>query len=259
MIRVCDIGAFLYCPRQAYLAIVLKAEEERTAELDAARVGHMVRRELSLRQSKLLPAVGSVEEAQAAFAAELKSIIADAPHTFRGQWRTGYGAHLPRIAGEAALEIANLAGEIEAMAEDMGFEEAVDYLTPLEVDCRLSSETLRISGVVDKIMWHGALVPVDVKTRGQPASSWTEDRIQLCSYGMLVEESSGTEAGYGLMDFVRHAKRQPVPFTESLREATLKARDGVEAILDGQIPDVCPHGNPERCRPCPQSGACYRI
>lgn len=258
MIRVCDIGSCIYCPRQAYLALVLKAEEERTPELDAARVGHMVRRELSLRQSKLLPTVGSVDEAEAAFAAELKSIIADAPHTFRRQWRTGYAAHLPRIAEEAAIEIANLAGELEAMAEDMGFEEAAGYLTPLEVDCRLSSETLRISGVVDKIMRHGALVPVDVKTSGPPASSWAEDRIQLCAYGMLVEESSGTEVGYGLMDFVRHAKRQPVLFTGSLREATLKARDDVEAILAGEIPDVCPHGNPERCRPCPLSGACYR-
>jgi len=259
MIRVCDLGAFLYCPRAVYITLVLQVKEGRTAELDAARVGHMVRKELSLRQSRTLPSVGSVVEAESAFAAELKSIIGDAPRIFRREWHEGYGAHLPRIADEVRGEITNLAEELDAMAEDMGFEEAVRHITPLAIDCRLASESLRLEGVVDKIMRYDTLVPVDVKTKGPPASSWTEDRIQLCAYGMLLEESSGAEVKYGLLDYVRQARRQPVPFTESLRAATLESRDGVEAILDGEIPEVCPHGEPERCRPCTLSGVCYRI
>jgi CRISPR-associated exonuclease Cas4 len=101
-------------------------------------------------------------------------------------------------------------------------------------------------------------VPVEIKTGVVSEFSWDGDRIQLCAYGMLLEEKFREKLPHGILEYTRVEERRPVLFTEKLRRQVIYARDAVLEILDGKNPGICPHGQPRKCEACALKDECYR-
>jgi len=156
-------------------------------------------------------------------------------------------------------ELAVLGDELKALVGDLGLKGALGYVTPWRTEYSVKSEALNLSGRVDKVMRRDTIVPVEVKTGSASEYGWEGDRIQLCAYGMLLEEKFSEKIPHGLIEYTRVQESRPVLFTEKLRRQVIYARDGVEAVLRGEVPDVCPHGQPKKCGACDLKDECYRI
>ncbi|MFH1055278.1 MAG: CRISPR-associated protein Cas4 [Candidatus Altiarchaeota archaeon] len=258
MIRASDLSRFTYCARLIYLYSVLGLEEEKTPERIRGVVGHAVRRELSMRQARLLGGIRSEEDVYHILCMELDSAFSDLPCIFAQEWSALHSILIPEVKAEVLAELDTLQKDLEAMVEDVGFERALKIVTPWRIEYNLKSDSLGLSGRVDKIMYNSGLVPVDIKTGVASELGWESDRIQLCAYGMLMEDKFSGNIPYGLLEYTRIAKRRPVLFTEELRRQVFDARDGVQEILEGAAPDVCPHGQPRKCESCNLRDECYR-
>ncbi len=258
MIRVSDLNRYVYCPRSIYLSNVLKVRVPESPEQGRGVVGHAVRRELSMRQARLLNKMKSVEDVDSMMKTELDAVLQDLPYIFAERWSESYGEFISSVRGEMMRELDCLRMELDAMVSDMGFEKALEYVTPWRTEYSVKSEELGLKGRVDKIMRRDSLEPVEIKTGVPHDFGWDGDRVQLCGYGMLLEERFGERIPHGFIEYTRAAERKPVLFTEKLRRQVIYARDSVKEILDGVVPDVCPHGIPQKCGGCVLKEECYR-
>lgn len=259
MINVSDLSRFLYCPRAVYLADVLGVRVPESCEQGRGVVGHFVRRELAMRQARLISKVQSVGDFDVVLRLELDAVVQELPHIFAGKWKPVYEAYLPGVRVELSAELDILGDELSAMVEGIGFDKALEYVTPWRTEYPVESKSLNLKGRVDKIMRTDSLVPVEIKT-GKPSDyGWEGDRVQVCGYGMLLEERFSHPVDYGVIEYTRDQGKKPVLLTEKLRRQVLITRDQLIEVLDGAAPPVCPHGQPKKCESCGLQDRCYSI
>jgi CRISPR-associated protein Cas4 len=259
MINVSDLSRFLYCPRAVYITQVLRIEAARTPEMGRGIVGHAARRELSMRQSRLVNRMETVSDVDDMLRKELDAIFKDMPFIFAAEWSRDFETFIPEIKAEMAVELDYLRDELSAMVEDMGFQRALAYVTPWKTEYSVRSDALNLAGRVDKVMRADGIVPIDIKTGKPPNHGWDGDRVQLCSYGMLLEEAFGEKIGHGVLEYARTAERKQVIFSEKLRRKVIDARDELLLVLEGDAVPVCPHGQPKKCEACSLKERCYRV
>ena len=259
MIRICDVADAVFCPRLVYLTRFLGFEAPLTEQRLRGLIAHAVRREFSMRQIRLISTMQCGGDVEAILRRELDLVTKDTPSILSDVWLPEYHVYLTEAASEVSSELDRLVCELSAMVEDMGFEAALEYVTPWGVDYKLSSESLNLSGRVDRIMRRETYIPVEVNTGQPPEHTWDSDRVQVCAYGMLLEEHLGCNIPYGLVEYTRIQEQRPVHLTSMLRNQVISARDVVAEILDGKTPPVCPHGNPKRCFGCSLNEQCYSV
>jgi CRISPR-associated exonuclease Cas4 len=99
----------------------------------------------------------------------------------------------------------------------------------------------------------GAPIPVEVKSRRRPAQPPRHHILQLATYCLLIEETSGSAPPHGLLHYADATLE--IPFTPELRRAVLQT---AEAIRRGRgAADLGrDHDDPARCRYCGVRHAC---
>lgn len=116
----------------------------------------------------------------------------------------------------------------------------------------VSSERLRLIGVVDALEERGEVYPVEYK-KGVCRENLSHD-VQLCAQAMALEEhlERGLERGY--IYYVASRARREVRFTEDLRALVENTVHRAAAILEaGEIP---PPLADNRCRGCALEARC---
>jgi CRISPR/Cas system-associated exonuclease Cas4 (RecB family) len=262
MISASELNSYCFCPRSIYLSKVLRIRPERTPAQARGLVSHAIRRELSLRQPKVLCRISDAAEIGPAFEREVERVLADVPHIYRNLLSgIGAEAYVAEVRAELLREFTVLSEKLTYLVEQFGFDEAVRLLTPKWVEYSVRSDSLMLSGRIDKVMAEDSLVPVEIKTGAVPTGVWEGDRIQTCAYVMLLEDalSLPEPIGVGFVEYTRVHERRPVQSTEGLRRRVIESRDAVAEILAGSIPDVCPHGSARKCDACGFKEQCYDI
>ncbi len=140
-------------------------------------------------------------------------------------------------------------------AHAMGTENRKDI--KMATSLMLKSKTLGITGVADVVEFHRTgrewqPYPVEYK-RGRPKAS-DADRIQLCAQALCLEEMLGVTIPEGALYYGKIRRRETVPFTVTLRQAT---RDTVAAVytLFSQVTRP-PPVNDNRCKACSLKETC---
>jgi CRISPR-associated protein Cas4 len=259
VIQVSELTRYLFCPRAYYLANVLQLESPKTPEMGRGIIGHAARRELSMRQAKILSGMGSVGDVDTMLRRELDAVLNDLPYIFAQKWSNEYVTFMPDVKIELTAELDMLRDDLSAMVEDMGFQKTLSYLTPWKTEYGVKSESLNLVGRVDKVMRTDTVVPVEIKTGKVSDKCFDTDRIQVCAYGMLLEEQLGQNISYGMLEYTRNQERRSVVLTEKLRRQVITTRDELIEVLEGLLPQVCPHGQPRKCTSCSYKERCYRI
>lgn len=261
-IQVSDLNAYCFCPRSVYLSRTLKIKPEVSDELSKGLVSHVVRREFSMRQSRLLEKVSDVDDIKDALVCELDRVLQEVPHIYRSML-AGIDCvrYLANIRLELLQEIGLIEDRLRLMVEEVGLEKAVEKITPWRVEYPVKSSTLKISGRVDRVMKNPSYVPEEIKTGSVPTGIWKGDRLQTCAYAMLLEDQLELNDSilFGFVEYTRVQEKRPVMTTERLRREVIQTRDAVFEILDGVIPEICPHGNKRKCNGCGYKGRCYDI
>ncbi|MBD3387503.1 MAG: CRISPR-associated protein Cas4 [Candidatus Altiarchaeales archaeon] len=259
VISVSDLSGFIYCPRSVYLSRVLGVVPPGSDPQGRGMVGHAIRRELSMRQAKLVRKIDSSEDVETILNSELEAVISDIPYIFSERWVEGYSKFIPEVRSEVQSEIQLLGEELSALISDLGFERALERVTPWKTEYILRSEALNMKGRVDKVMRADCFEPVEIKTGRVPDGVWDGDRVQLCAYALLLEERFKEGVSHGFVEYTRVQERRPVVFTEKLRRQVIHARDLLSELLDGGLPDICPHGQPRKCESCNLVDECYEV
>lgn len=123
-----------------------------------------------------------------------------------------------------------------------------------QYDVRLTSFKLGLSGELDLLIVNqGEAYPIEFKHSKRPPDAG--HKLQLCAYGLLIEEMLGVKSPYGYWHSSKTRLTQQIEFDTRLRNRTLKAIDTVRAfILAEQCP--APTSNTEKCLECELKNFC---
>lgn len=114
-------------------------------------------------------------------------------------------------------------------------------------------DRLRINGIIDAVEErNGQLIPLEFK-KGRMANH-LNDHFQLCGAALCLEERTGRAIAYGEIFYHGNRRRQRVPFTPQLRQATEQAIQAAHATAVGVMP--APIDHPKKCRDCSLQGIC---
>jgi len=256
-VAVSVLSAYSFCPRSVYLSEVLCLEPDSLAEMQRGVFGQEVRKKLIGKQIALLGDVNDIPSLISTLRDELDCI-------FEGVWKKYplvCSEEASKVKSEVVTDLGAFSERLSYIAEDIGFERALRKMTPWKVDYSVSSEKLGLCGRIDKVMKEGICYPVEIKTCSPPENVWNGDKLQVCAYGLLLEEdlSLKKKIPYGFVEYARIPEMRPVMYTDALRKSVTDTREAVCGVLEGIVPDICPHGNGRKCESCSYSKRCYEI
>ncbi|MGV6988461.1 CRISPR-associated protein Cas4 [Testudinibacter sp. P80/BLE/0925] len=118
-----------------------------------------------------------------------------------------------------------------------------------ERSVHVSAENLGLSGILDMVeheLATGRLKPVEYK-RGKPKSEhW--DEIQLCAQALCLEEMTGKTVEEGALWYQQTRHREPVLFSDGLRQETLAVIAKVRSLLESGATPQPVYG--KHCKAC---------
>jgi len=261
-INASSLNQYTFCPRSIYLSKVLKLKAEPTEGQTKGLLGHAVRKELSMRQAKLLGKIEHPDELEIILLQELEQIMLDFPHIYKNMLKDlNYENFISDIKSELLSEIGIISTKLGVMVEELGIRKALELVTPWKAEYYIKSDNLGITGRVDKVMLEETYIPVEIKTGQASDGVWEGDRLQTCAYAMLLEDRFKLKEPipYGFVEYTRIQERRPVMTTEKLRREVINTRDSIIEILQGKIPEICPHGSGKKCEACGYTERCYEI
>lgn len=115
-------------------------------------------------------------------------------------------------------------------------------------DVRLSSVSLRLTGILDEVVYcaDGTIFPVDYKLAKQASTHY---RLQLASYALLLEHVGDVRVDKGFVYLIPKREMVPVRITEKLRAQVLSLLEQMSSMVENeQMPD--PASNPNFCVAC---------
>lgn len=118
----------------------------------------------------------------------------------------------------------------------------------------LFSHTYQLTGRPDYVVADGAdLIPVEVKSGRAPARPYDSHVLQLATYCLLVEETSGRRPPYGILRYADETFE--IPFTPELEEELLAVLEEMREDLEvGDAPRD--HDDRYRCAACGYREVC---
>ena len=262
-INVSLLNAHDFCPRVIYLKEVMEIAPDASIRKTKGLIGHAARKELSLRQSKLLGRVSCASEIENCLFCELDNVLSDFPYIYKNLLEDNdidYEKLLAEIKSEMLPEIKIINEKLMLVVDELGIDKALEYVTPWKVEYFMKSENLKLSGRIDKVMkQNNNLIPVEIKTSSPPHSVWQGDRIQTCAYCLLLEDKFNGKISYGFVEYTKIHEQRPVMTTEQLRRTVINTSDNVIEILEGKVPEICPHGSGKKCEACDFRESCYEV
>ena len=265
-VHVSTLNQYSFCPRSVYLSYVLRLDPEPGIERLRGLLGHAIRKELCLRQSKLIEkTIGA--DIENLLLLELEKILEDIPYIYRNLLDRNssddfdYKDCIPGIRSELEGEISVIGDKLGIMIEELGIDDAIKIISPWKVEYSLRSDKLNFSGRIDKVMkdkvmGKDAYVPVEIKTGKVSDGVWEGDRLQTCAYAMLLEDAFELKKAipFGFVEYTRVQEKRPVMTTEQLRRRVINTRDEIIDIFDGKVPGAC--ASDRKCQSCGYMGVC---
>jgi len=263
-----DLNTYTFCPRAIYLSRVLQIKPQLSEELLRGVFEHSFRKELSIRQPRILKRISKTSEIRDNIKREIDSIIDDFPFIYRSIIsKTNYDCRkfLKEIKEEMKNEIDIISENIESMIKENGIEETLRKITPWKTEYIIKSNALGISGRIDKIMKeNNTYIPIEIKTGKSPeppTTAWWGDKLQVCAYAMLLEEKLNPKnsINYCFVEYTKSYKKYPVIVTERLRREVIDTRNKIISIITGRISDIPNNENGKKCENCLYQRQCYEI
>lgn len=261
-VNASDLSVYCFCPRAVYLSKVINIKPEPTVQQSMGLVSHAIRKELSLRQPKILNKVSDVSEIRSLLESEVDKVLRDAPYIYKSILSgVDASSYFSTVRSEIFSELSFMEKKLRSLVEEMGLDDALHKITPKWVEYPVKSDELMLCGRIDKVMSDPPYVPVEIKTGAVPYTLWEGDRIQTCAYVMLLEDwlSLNKPIDLGFVEYTRITEMRSVIATEGLRRRVIEVRDSVLDILDGFVPEICPHGSGKKCESCGFKEQCYDI
>jgi len=248
-----------------YIRDFLKVLPEEDEILMRGKISYAFRKELNLRQRKIVDAFVSQNQVQKCegncvdkvlkdlLVSELDKIAEEMSFIYKIDGEK-YFKEIKETYFEVLSEIDVLAEKLGYMIMEVGAEEAKKKIVPWKTDFYVKSDKLSLCGRVHKVMREQngkdeEFYPVEIKTGENKIFFGSEsDRVQVCAYTMLLEDLFNKSISYGFLYYARTGETIPVMNTEHLRRKVLLTRNEVLEISRGKTPVF--QVNKNKCRVC---------
>ncbi|HEY9246174.1 MAG TPA: CRISPR-associated protein Cas4 [Candidatus Methanoperedens sp.] len=225
MIRVSDLQVYMKCPRICYFLNmghkILNYSGPRYLE-------SILIRELALSYGK----VSNSEDKLSFLIKELDRISKEIHVIYRAEL-----AEVP----ESILSdsISNVVSCLENICLNLSSNINFYSIQDLEVEPRLHSEKLGLTGIPDKLIRiNGRIYPSIIKTGRIPENGvWQSDRLQITAHAMLVEERYDTIVERGFVEYAKWGKIREVIIKRYERRKVLQIKEKIKKIQDGIMPE----------------------
>ena len=117
IVNVSDLNRYNYCPRSLYLERIVGLKPPETQLQVKGLLGHALRKELSLRQAKIVKKAKKKGEFRDLLFREFEAVIREAPYIYRERLPKGFEKHIPYIREHMEVELDLMTGKLEAMTE----------------------------------------------------------------------------------------------------------------------------------------------
>jgi CRISPR-associated protein Cas4 len=262
-VLVSSLGDYLFCPRNLYLKEKMGLGAELRDDSAMGFLLHHARRELSLRQHVIVEKAVDFKGIRRAVSDELDLIL---PYLAQRHGEKlediDFGKLVPKIEEELSSDVLRLCDRLSYLVSEAGRDRAIEKIKPWKTEYLVESEKLGLQGVADKVLKEGGnYYPVDIKTAIPGEGVWEADKVLICAYSLLLEETlnSGKPVSSGFVEYVRVHETRPVMNSEDLRRKVLEVRAEVVSLLEGEVPEICPHGSGRKCDSCSIKDDCYEV
>jgi CRISPR-associated exonuclease Cas4 len=226
-VRISDIGLYLRCPRLVYFDSLGSLPRRDNPE-------HLLLHSVMIELSSEGDLHEQLREILARLERELPLVYEIEPDDLRPACR-------------------ELEGRIEEIACSLS--QHVHQLFPSDVEVDLRSESLGLSGRLDRLIMDGGVpVPSLIRTGTAPeVGVWKRDRLMLAGYALMLQEMHRTRIGRGLVEYPREGVVRDIQIHSVDRSRVLRIRDRVRQIKEGRLPDRSEDG---RCQSCESRERC---
>jgi CRISPR-associated exonuclease Cas4 len=143
----------------------------------------------------------------------------------------------------------------EFLEECVNICQGKDWRRPVQTDVQVSSERLKIRGMVDKIFEDAPYFAITRSSSAPNAGIYAGDRIRIAAYTLCVKETLGLSADAGLIEYIPSGVTRLCRPEPRDRRAMLQGIRSAERVLAGEVPrkplrapcTSCPYE--ERCLP----------
>lgn len=254
LVSVTDMCAYNFCKRSLYLKLVLKLREPAKPVMVLGSIRHKVYDEANRKEEELVSQISSDFKRQ-----EILQMFSNAYNAILNKSVYSYLPELESLKMDkedvtvqlqqaVAGQAAERADEIVSFSSKTGLfgRELWESLTPkILSELRVSSEKLRLKGIVDRIEVYGSeYVPVEIKTGRAPAEGvWPDHRLQVAAYMLLLKEKFKADIKEGLVNYVAAGKSRQVVMNPFMEYEVAEAVNNVFALMEQKkVPDFCGKG-----------------
>ncbi|MBI2664633.1 CRISPR-associated protein Cas4 [Candidatus Woesearchaeota archaeon] len=251
IISVTDLCSFKFCERGLYIKKVLGFREPVKPVMVLGSIRHKVYDDANKKEEELISQITSDlkrNEVLQMFANAYNGILNKSIVSFSQQLRDlnmDLNEVTVNMHEAVASQAASRADEIISFSSKNNVfgEQLWQQLTPKIIsELKVSSEKLRLKGVIDRIEDRGSeYVPVEIKTGRAPNEGvWPDHRLQLSAYAMLLREELKFNIKECLVKYVAADQTRQVvmnPFMEY--EVTETVNSVFQLLGQNEIPDVC--------------------
>jgi CRISPR-associated protein Cas4 len=262
-VLVSNLGDYLFCPRNLYLKEKMGLGAQLCNESAKGFLLHQARRELSLRQHVIVEKAVDFKGIKGAVSDELDLILPDLAQRHGERLEdVDFDKLVPEIEEELSPDLRRLTDRLSYLVSEAGRDRALEKIKPWRTEYLADSEKLGLRGVADKVLKEGGnYYPVDIKTSVPGEGVWEADKVLICAYSLLLEEALNCKKSIssGFVEYVRVHETRPVMNSDDLRRKVLEVRDEVISLLEGDVPEICPHGSGRKCDSCSIRDECYEV
>ncbi len=233
-ISVSDIASYYLCPRLAYFRNGHKAGL--TDQEIRAGVYRSVSYGLEAAVSSIQPEI-------------IKNVIAGACSDSLCIYGAGYEKSVVKAGNELTARAGYIVSGLCDEKERHGEPWLRRILSPSATGITVYSEKLRISGMIDKaVIKDNGLMPMIISPSLPPSNGvYASDRIKLAAYAMLLSEKYAMDCSSGGVEYVSGWCIRTAEVRYEDKRKALHARNRVNEILTGKMPEASRGKWCERC------------
>lgn len=256
LLPVSALSSWVHCPRQFYLAYVLKKEEPPKDVMILGLIKHKLHEYISNNNRALIthfkPQDNPQERLQHAYTELLQKIIRAHRYALKRVNVTPHDAFRSAVPLTRFEATATANTITPLLRQGLTGEKLWDSITPkVKTEYSVKSTTLGLKGRIDRLeCYENNLVPVELKSGKAPQDGiWDTHRVQAAAYALMLEDTFKTSVPTSIVHYIDHDSKRELVMNPYLKEQVTDTIAQLRACLASQeLPNGCGRENCPSCR-----------
>lgn len=266
-ITVSDLSSFIYCKRKFFLNKVYEIKEKPTKREATGTIAHSLIEKFSSMQGELAEII-SKDDDYKSILFKIHSKLNDEKRKiirkFKDEKRVDeeqiekLSSAMKKIILKESLFYARLFNDFVSESPIFGDDLKRKVIPKILGEEDIMSESLKIKGRIDRIIDYGKFkVAVEYKTSFRPAKIWNNQKMQIGTYILMLNEKNRSEFKRGFLIYLMDYSTVNINFDNELEKMIKNTNLEIRrTISSSKIPERI---NSNKCKTCGIREYCLRL